>query len=212
MSAIYHILIHFFIGYIMAFIGLMSPGLLTMTTLNTAIDKGRKQAVKFVTGAVIPIILQAHIALFGSEYLRTHPEVIKRFSKIAIFVFLILSVYFFHQYKNRKQVVKSVRFSIDNSFFNGLMVSLINPLAIPFYFTYTVLLEMKGVLEFKQPFISIFVAGAVFGAFSILRIYANNARPLLSRLQFVARHFKLILAIVMFILSIAAFINAYKIS
>jgi threonine/homoserine/homoserine lactone efflux protein len=199
------------IGYLMAFLGLMSPGLLTMTTLNTAIDKGRKRAVKFVIGAVIPIILQAHIALLGSEYLRAHPEIIKRFSKIAVFVFLILSVYFFHQYNKRKQIVKSARFSIDNSFINGLTVSLINPLAIPFYFTYTALLEMKGILEFKQPFISIFVAGAVLGAFSILSIYANNAPRLMSRLQFIARHFKLILAIVMFILSVAAFINAYKI-
>jgi threonine/homoserine/homoserine lactone efflux protein len=180
-----------------------------MTTLNTAIDNGQKRAVRFVLGALIPIVIQAHIALLGSEYLRTHPEVIKRFSKIAVYVFLLLSVYFFKQYKKRKLVVKSARFSIDNSFINGLTVSAINPLAIPFYFTYTALLEMKGILQLNQPYISIFVSGAVFGAFSILYIYANNAPRLLSRLQFIAKHFKLILAIVMFILSIAALTTGY---
>jgi threonine/homoserine/homoserine lactone efflux protein len=193
----------------MAFLGLLSPGLLTMTTLNTAIDKGPYKAVRFVFGAVIPIIIQAHIALLGAEYLKNNLHVIKSFSSVAVFVFLILSVVFLFQYQKRKQVVRSARFAIKNSFINGIIVSAFNPMAIPFYFTYTTLLEMKGIIILKQPLISIFVFSAVFGAFSILYIYAKNAPKLLSRLQFVAKHFKLILSIVMFVLGIAAFVNGY---
>ena len=194
----------------MAFIGLMSPGLLTMTTLNTAIDRGSKETVRFVFGAIIPIFFQAHIALLGAEYLKKHPEVILSFSKFAVFFFFFLAVLFFYQYKQRHVQVKTLRLHIGNSFLYGMLVSALNPLAIPFYFTYSTLLEMQGILALKEPYISIFVLSAMAGAFSILYIYANHAHKLFSKVQFVAKHFKLILALVMLFLSFAAYFNAYR--
>ena len=209
MTEILQILYHFVIGFLMAFIGLMSPGLLTMSTLNTAIDRGQKKAVKFAIGAVIPIFIQAHLALLGAEYIKSHPSIIISFSKIAIFVFLVLSLVFFKQYRQRKLVLTTPRFSIRNSFLYGIFMSLINPLAIPFYFTYSTLLELSGFLTLSEPFITGFVLGAVLGAFAILNIYAKHAPKLLSKLQFVAKHFKLILALIMLVLSVASFINVW---
>ena len=194
----------------MAFLGLISPGLLTMTTLNVAIDRGRKKAVRFVAGAVIPIVIQAHIALLGAEYLKNHPEVIRNFSKVAILVFLFLSFWFFRQYKRRNIKIQSANFAIDNSFLYGMFVSAVNPLAIPFYFTYSTLLEMQGILELKEPYVSIFVFSAVAGAFTILYIFSQHAHRLLGRVQFVAKHFKLILAIVMFVLALASLYNVLR--
>lgn len=194
----------------MAFIGLMSPGFLTLTALNTAIDRGQKEAVKFVFGSIFPIFIQAHIALLGAGYIKAHPGIILSFSKVAIFVFLGLSLIFFKQYRQRKLVINTPRFSIDNSFMYGIFASLINPLAIPFYFTYSTLLELNGLLTIKEPYITAFVFGAVGGAFSILSVYAKHAPTLLGKLQFVAKHFKLILALIMLFLAIASFINVWR--
>jgi len=44
MTNLWPILYHFAIGFLMAFIGLMSPGMLTISTLNAAIDRGPKSA------------------------------------------------------------------------------------------------------------------------------------------------------------------------
>ncbi len=213
MEAVIEIIKHGIIGYIMAFVGLITPGLLTMTILNTAIDRGKNEAVKFAFGVIVPIFFQAHIALIGSEYLVQHPEVIKEFSRLAVFVFLLLSVFFFHQYLNRnkaKTQLKSFNFSIDNSFLYGLFISLINPMAIPFYFTYSTILEFKGILKLEEPYISFFVVAAMLGALSILLIYAKHASNLLSKIQFVSRNFKLILSLVMFILAVAGFVSGYS--
>ncbi len=210
MTGILLILYHFIVGYLMAFIGLMSPGFLTLTALNTAIDRGQKQAVKFAFGTVFPIFIQAHIALLGAEYIKSHPGIILSFSKIAVFVFLILSFIFFKQYRQRKLVIKTPRFSIDNSFLYGIFASFVNPLAIPFYFTYSTLLELNGLLTIKEPYITAFVFGAVGGAFSILSIYAKHAPVLLGKLQFVAKHFKLILALIMLFLAMASLANVLK--
>ncbi len=202
--------IHIIIGYLMAFLGLMSPGLLTMTTLNTAIDRGKNEAVKFALGAVVPIFIQAHIALLGAEYLQAHPQIIKDFSKFAVLIFFTISILFFHQYKQRNIKVKTFHFHIQNSFLYGMLVSLFNPLAIPFYFTYSTLLEMQGILVLHEPYISIFVLSAVLGAFSILYIYARHAPRLLSRIGLVAKHFKLILAVIMCVLALASLFNGFR--
>jgi len=194
----------------MAFLGLLSPGLLTMTTLNTAIERGKRNAVRYAFGVVLPIVIQAHIGLLGADYLKSHPQVIKSFSGVAVLVFWSLSIFFFKQYARRNQVLKPARFDIQNSFLLGIFVSAINPLAIPFYFSYSTLLEMQGVLDLHQPNISIFVSGAVLGALSILMLYANFARPLLGRIQYIAKRFKLILAIVMLVLGFAALLNVLK--
>ncbi len=206
------ILKHAIIGFIMAFLGLLSPGLLTSTTLNTAIDRGAKEAGKFALGAVFPIFIQAHIALLGAEYFKKHPELIRKFSGIAVFVFLFLALLFLYQYMHRNRlVIERSKFNIRQSFLYGFFVSLINPLAIPFYFTYTTLLEFKGIVILKEPYITIFVLSAMMGAFVILSIYARHASLFLSKIQFVARNFKLILAMIMIVLAISSFIASQSI-
>ena len=211
MTNLWPILYHFAIGFLMAFIGLMSPGMLTISTLNAAIDRGPKSAMKFAIGAVLPIIIQAHLALLGANYIKEHPQILNDFSKIAVFVFFILAFVFFKQYRQRKVIIKTPKFSINSSFWYGVFISTINPLAIPFYFTYSTLLELQGLLTIKQPFISAFVTGAVLGAFTIMYIYGKNAHILMSKLQFVGKNFKLILTLIMFILGLGSLMHVLKV-
>ncbi len=211
MSENFALFYHFLIGFFMAFIGLMSPGLLTMSALNIAIDRGSKEAGKFAIGASLPIIIQAHIALLGAHHIKMHPEILDKFSVVAIFIFFILSIVFFKQYRQRKLTTKTPRFSIRSSFWYGFFISAINPLAIPFYFTYSTLLELQGWLQIKEPYITIFVLGAVLGVVSILTLYGKHAPTLLSRLQFVTKHFKLILSIIMLGLAVISLLHVLKV-
>jgi len=157
------------------------------------------------------IIIQAHLALLGANYIKEHPQILNDFSKIAVFVFFILAFVFFKQYRQRKVIIKTPKFSINSSFWYGVFISTINPLAIPFYFTYSTLLELQGLLTIKQPFISAFVTGAVLGAFTIMYIYGKNAHILMSKLQFVGKNFKLILTLIMFILGLGSLMHVLKV-
>ncbi len=204
---------HAIIGFIMAFLGLLSPGFLTLTTLNTSLDRGTKETIKFAIGATIPIFIQAHIALLGAEYFKTHPEIIKSFSRIAIFVFLFAGIFFLKQYFSKNtNLIKKPMIDIRNGFIYGLVMSFINPLAIPFYFTYSTILEYQGFLQLEEPYISIFVLSAMLGAYSILRIYANHASKILGKIQFIARNFKLVLSLTMFLLAGFSLIGVLKIN
>ncbi len=189
-------LLHTAVGFLMAFLGLAAPGLLTMTTLKVGVERGCKEGRKFAFGVIFPIIIQAHIALLGAHYLLQNKVILVRLSQMAILLFVLLAWLFFRQARKGYSESKISRFNIRNSVYYGIFISLINPLGIPFYLTYSSLLEYYGVIRFEQPYISLFVLGASLGAYSILALYATYARRIIGRISFVSRNFYYILSFV----------------
>jgi len=200
-------LLHIIVGYLMAFFGLMAPGLLTMTVVKTAVERGPREGRKFALGVIFPIIIQAHIALLGAHYLLQHEEILVALSQAAIVLFLVLAFLFFRQARRRYNDAAVSRFNIRNSFYYGMFISAINPMAIPFYLTYSSLLEYKGIIRFEQPYISLFVLGAVMGAFSILAIYATYARQIIGKIAFLSRNFYYILSLVAAFLAMVSIVG-----
>ncbi len=197
---------HLVIGFLMAFIGLMAPGLLTLSALKVSVERGEKEGVKFAWGVMIPIFVQAHIALFFAHYLVTHSIILVRLSQAAILLFVFLAYLFFRQ--GRKGIRSEVnKFNIKNSFFYGMFISLINPMAIPFYLTYSSILEYYGYLVFKEPYITVFVFGAIWGAFAILALYSRYARRLIGKVAFLSRNFYYVLSFIFVFLALASLIG-----
>ncbi len=198
---------HIVVGYLMAFLGLAAPGLLTLSALKAAVERGEKEGVKFAAGVMFPIILQAHIALLFAHYLLNHPVILVRLSQVAIVLFIILSILFFRQGKKGLQSKAVQRYNIQNSYLYGMFMSLINPMAVPFYLTYSSILEYYGIIRFEQPYISLFVFGAIFGAFSILALYARYARRLIGRISFLSRNFYYVLSFIFMFLALASLVG-----
>jgi len=197
-------LLHIAVGYAMAFLGLMAPGLLTMTALKTAVERGPHEGRRFALGVMIPILVQAHIALLGAHYLLQHEVILVRLSQAAILLFLLLAYLFYRQARKGYRTSGVSRFNIKNSFYYGIFISTINPMAIPFYLTYSSILEYHGIIRFQQPYITLFVLGAALGAYSILAIYATYARRIIGRIAFLSRNFYYILSVVAAFLAIAS--------
>ena len=87
-------------------------------------------------------------------------------------------------------------------------MSSLNMLAIPFYLAMATLAESKGWMQIEQPFASIYVIGAVLGAFSLFAIYATFAEMIAKRAQFIAKNINYILSILFIVL---AAITAYQV-
>jgi len=200
-------LLHITVGFLMAFIGLMAPGLLTMTALKTAVERGPEEGRKFARGVMIPILVQAHIALLGAHYLLQHPVILVRLSQAAILLFLVLAWLFYRQARKGYRESSVSRYNIKNSFYYGIFISAINPMAIPFYLTYSSLLEYKGIIRFEQPYITLFVLGAALGAYAILSIYATYARRIIGRIAFLSQNFYYILSFVAAFLALASVVG-----
>lgn len=195
-----------FIGFLVAFFGLLAPSMLNMTAAKTSIEKGRKAGFLFSIGASSFVIFQASIAVFFAKYLVANPQIITKLKTAAIFVLFGLSIFFFVQ--ARKENTVEIKDKKGNPFFIGLGMSSLNMLGIPFYLAMATLAESKGWVQLKMPYSMLYVVGAVLGAFSLFFLYVVFSFKIAERASFIATNINYILSGLFIILS---FIIAFEV-
>ena len=179
-------IIHVGLGFVMAYLSLVPPGMLNMTAVRTAIEKGYDSGRWFSLGAALVVIPQAFLALVFAKFFAQHPEIVDRLNYAGIAVLFGLSVLFFFQ--ARKKFKGEGKKRSGKSFVVGMLMSTMNMLAIPFYLVLSSVLENRGMLITEQPYINLFVSGVFLGAFSLFMTYVRFAGLIQKRAQFIARN------------------------
>lgn len=196
---------HTLAGFLMAYIGLLPPGMMNMTAVQMSIAHSFGLALRFSAGAAIIVLLQSFIALTFTLYLKNNPGVLQILEQAAVVIFFLLALYFFMQARKKNRAEGKIR--EGSAFLAGLLMSSMNALAIPFYFGYGAIMEAKGWLMLEQPFISFFVIGAMLGAFSLFATYAAFARTIARRVEFIARNINYVLSAFFLLLAIAQMVK-----
>ena len=114
-------IVHVFYGLVMAYIGLISPGMLNMTALKIRIHSNKIESVKFALGASLVVFFQAGIALFFADYFASNPKVIENLKIAAVFVFFSLALFFF--FLSRKKMEVKATDKNRNYFLRGMGMS-----------------------------------------------------------------------------------------
>ena len=201
------IVTHIFYGSIMAYFGLISPGMLNMTALKIRISIGKTQSIQFAAGAAFVVFFQAGIALFFADVLVQNPSIIETLKIIGIIVFFLLSYFFYKLSKKKTKTQQSVK--AGNYFFKGIALSSINMLAIPFYFGVSIFLASKEKIIIQMPSIIYFIIGAAIGSFLLFLSYIKFADIIVKRISFIAKNINIILSLLFFALGIFTFFKTF---
>jgi threonine/homoserine/homoserine lactone efflux protein len=201
------ILFHLILGFITSFLGTLFPSMLSMTTVKIGIKQSKKKAVSFAAGVSTIVIGQAYVAVAFSKILLSNPMYLDTLQKIGVFVFFALSIFFFRQaIQSKKGVTASTR--KIRGFVTGMIFSLLNMFAIPFYVAVTSSLVMMHWYEFEPINNLVFVLGSALGTFSLLFVYASIAKKIEKRMIWLANQMDFILGA---ITGIVALVNAVDI-
>ncbi|WP_372793376.1 hypothetical protein [Lutibacter sp.] len=193
-------IVHVLYGVIMAYFGLISPGMLNMTALKIRINTGKIQSLKFALGASIIVFFQAGIALFFADYFVKNPKIIEILKIAAVFVFFALTIFFF--LLSRKKITTNSKNTNQNYFVRGLAMSSVNMLAIPFYLGLSIYLVSVNKIVIQQPYIFLFVIGAAIGSFLLFYTYILFAKIIIKKVSFIATNINIILSILFLVLGI----------
>ncbi len=199
---------HIVLGFVMAFLSLIPPGMLNMTVVKTTIQKGRTEGLWFAMGAALVVIPQAFIALVFARFFADNPQIVERLELAGIVVLFLLSGLFFWQARKKFKGEGGKR--QGKSFWLGMLMSSMNMLAIPFYLVLSSVLENRGLLQTEQPFINLFVTGVFMGAFALFFLYAQFAQIIQKKAQFIARNINYILSVLFLALGILTLIKFLK--
>lgn len=162
----------FFIGLVLAFIGVIPPGLLNMTAAKISLKEGASRGIVFSIGVCVIVCVQTYIAAIFARYLSHHPDVVVILKRVALILFVLITVYFLllARKQPKPQIEANVK-SKHSRFFHGMLLSSLNVFPIPYQAYMTVTLASFGWLSFKQINIMSYVAGSAMGTFIMLYVY-----------------------------------------
>ncbi|MCF6296242.1 MAG: LysE family transporter [Flavobacteriaceae bacterium] len=162
----------FFLGLTIALIGVIPPGLLNMTAAKISLKEGYSRGIMFSIGVCLIVIAQTYIAVIFASYLSNHPDVIDILQRVALVIFILISIYYLLIAKKttKPELVNNSKSKHSRLFF-GMFLSCLNVFPIPYQAYMSITLASFGWLTFDITSISSYVAGAAMGTFVMLYMY-----------------------------------------
>src|SRR5690554_2317862 len=169
---------NFIVGLIGSLIGVLPPGLINMYAAKVSSAEGRKKGMLFALGVCVTVMIHTSVALLFARYIEMHPEIVNVLQKVALGIFISLTIYFFFIAKDtRREIRDPDSYSKTNRFFSGMFLALLNLLPIPYWIYLGITFSVFGWFTFSQPELWVAVVGAGLGTLSILALYIQFFRP-----------------------------------
>lgn len=143
-----------------------------MTAAKISLKEGHVRGIMFSIGVCITVIFQTYIAAIFARYISNHQDVVDILQRVAFVVFVLITIYFLLIAKKHPELkVDTNSKSKHSRFFQGMFLSGINMLPIPYHAYMTTTFASIGWLTFENSIIISYVAGATMGTFVMLYVY-----------------------------------------
>jgi threonine/homoserine/homoserine lactone efflux protein len=172
---------NFLLAFVFSFVGSIPPGTINLTLIQLGFEKKTRAAFKFAVAASVVEYPYAWIAVKFEKLILSSPQInnnihiIAAVTMIALGTINLLPV---HR-KTTEEAVPSQR-----GFRKGLIIGILNPLAIPYWLAITAFLRSEGLLtDLDGVTLHAYLGGVVLGAFALLAILILLSRKFVSSLS-----------------------------
>jgi threonine/homoserine/homoserine lactone efflux protein len=199
-------LMSFFWGMWWSFVFSLPPGIINLSVLDATVHKHLKSGIILAAAACIVEFAQSLIGAKFSAWFAEN-EIVSLIIKIAIIpVFVVLSVKYliksYAAFKNKKAGLVEVTKKRAGSFGKGILVGILNPIAIPFFLVLAAKTAEEGLLKNSWSSILVYVSGTTLGTFVAFLVYAILSRFIAKKLQMIKLWLDLVIGLIFAILSI----------
>ena len=178
----------FFIGFALSFIGSLPFGMINMAVAHEAIHKGIKAGIIMAFGAALIELVQVFIALKFTWLFEEGGALSNVIYAVAITVFFGAGIYFlFFAKAKAANLDEKYAGKKNHSFLKGIIISSLNLMAIPYWIFYGALLNSNDLLQKENESIIVFSAGVMLGVLALLIAYAFLGAKILSKSEVVTR-------------------------
>ncbi len=199
----------FLIGAIASFLGSIPPGTLNILVLQLGLQNKIKAALRFTFAVAIVEYPYAWIAAGFEGWITSSPIVQENFKALAASVMVILGLT--GLWAARKPSAVTVKFQ-ESGFVRGLILSLLNPQAIPWWIGMTAYLKSQGWIAIDtNARLHSYVLGTSIGVFTLLTLVAFMAQRVSGLVQH-SRLMALLPSLVLLGLGLITFLRIYFVS
>jgi threonine/homoserine/homoserine lactone efflux protein len=168
----------FLIGFLISFIGSIPPGTLNLSVLQLGLEGKIKTALRFALAVAIIEYPYAWIGVVFEDWITSNPAVVENFRLITAIMMTSLGI--LSLLRVRKPSINPSKFS-ESGFRRGIVLSILNPMAIPFWVAITAYFKAHDWIDLSTPgLVHTYVFATSVGAIALLTIFvflANRLAP-----------------------------------
>jgi len=166
----------FLAGLIFSFLGSIPPGTMNLAILQLGMEQKIKIALRFSLAVAIIEYPYAWIAVAFENWLTSSPVIVENFQLITAIVMTVIGV--FTVWSARKPSALYVKFN-ESGFRRGLVLSVLNPMAIPFWIGITAYLKAQNWIDLSTTsLLHSYLFGTSIGVFLLLILFTFLAQRL----------------------------------
>ena len=157
------------VGFFFSFIGSIPPGSINLSVLQLAVQGNVAAAFRFIIASTGIEFIYAYIAIRFQILITSSPFVIQNFHIISALVMVLLGIVNLFSPKNPGKLSKKLA---KSGFRKGMIISILNPLAIPFWIGITAYLLSNEWIVINNNTIFSYITGISLGTFALLSVIA----------------------------------------
>lgn len=172
----------FCIGFAFSFIGTIPPGSINLSAIQLGLENKFRTAIYFSLSASLMEYPYAWIAVEFESYIAANTHIANQLQWMGSCVMLILGFFNFWELKKAKEAVTIN--TANYGFTKGLVLAILNPLAVPFWLGVTTYLRSSNLIVLSDSWtLHAYLFGIICGTFSFLVLAARLAKWLGGRLH-----------------------------
>jgi threonine/homoserine/homoserine lactone efflux protein len=196
----------FLIAFCFSFVGSIPPGTLNISILQLGLGGKMNLAWRFAVAAAIVEYPYAWIAIEFEDLITDSPFIADNLQYLTGLTMITLGALNVWSARKPIKIMKSFH---ESGFRRGLVLSALNPMAMPFWIAVTAYLRSLNWIQLQNNFqIQAYLLGVCLGAFSLLIVVAFLAKAMLTHLHGHAI-FERVPGLVLIALGVYALIDAY---
>ena len=164
------------VSYIFSFLGSLAPGTVNVNVLQSGLDEKSSVSVRMAAGAAIVEYFYAWIAVRFEMLIKSSPAILTNMQLITAVVMSILGMLIIFSPPRPGKLKRDLR---PNGFGKGVLLGVLNPLAIPYWTGATAYFNSQHWIDLATPVgLHSYLLGVSLGVFTILVVIAYGARRL----------------------------------
>lgn len=175
------VLFTFAIAFFFSFVGTIPPGALNLTIIQLGLDHRINIAWRMAFAAALIEYPYAWLAIEFEEFITKSSLITQNFQLLTGIVMILLGI--FNLWSSSKPSKLSQRFQASG-FRKGMVLGLLNPLAVPFWIAMTAYIKSQGWIDLSTRIeVHAYLLGVSAGTLTLFMLLAYLARMVVSQFQ-----------------------------
>jgi threonine/homoserine/homoserine lactone efflux protein len=195
---------NFLFAFAFSFVGSIPPGTINLTVLQLGLEHKTKVALRLSIAAALIEYPYAWLAVVFEKMITSSPAILDNFKLITAIVMIVFGL--LNIWSARKPTGLAQKFQ-ESGFRRGLVLGILNPMAMPFWIAITAYLNMQGWVSISTTGqLHAYLAGVSVGGFALLILLTYLAKRMVTVFQSSSK-VKFIPGLVLLALGLYAFIE-----